>query len=158
MTQKFSDQRANQFMNQKSFIEKYEFLIPLLLFITFPAFTLPGITWGAPSVWNPDEIVVRSIKALHGEWKSSEIIFNSPDLPQYVMFWLGRAILALGYSDTEILIASRILSAVLGGSIIVLVYIIARRAGENTYVSGLGGLFLLCVSDLSNNSRFAHND
>ncbi len=145
-------------MNQKSFIEKYEFLIPLLLFITFLAFTLPGITWGAPSVWNPDEIVVRSIKALHGEWKFSEINFNYPDLPQYVMFWLGRAILALGYSDTEILIASRILSAVLGGSIIVLVYIIARRAGENTYVSGLGGLFLLCVSDLSNNSRFAHND
>lgn len=138
----------------KKFFEKYEFLIPLLLFVLFLAFTLPGI----PNVFNPDEIVARSIKALHGEWQFSEINFNYPDLPQYVMFWLGKIVLALGYSDTEILFASRTLSAILAGLSIVLVYIMVRRAGENVYVAGLSGLLLLCVSDLSNNGRFAHND
>src|SRR5436190_8962788 len=130
-------------MNQATnkFFEKYEFLIPSLLFVIFLAFTLPGI----PNVFNPDEIVVRSIKALHGEWQFSEINFNYPDLPQYAMFWMGKAILALGYSDTEIVIVSRILSAILAGLTIVLVYIIVRRAGENIYVAGLSGLLLLCV-------------
>jgi dolichyl-phosphate-mannose--protein O-mannosyl transferase len=74
------------------------------------------------------------------------------------MFWLGKAILALGYSDTEVLIASRVLSAILAGSTLIIVYIIARRASGSIYVAGVSGLFLLCVSDLSNNGRFAHND
>jgi len=142
----------------KTFLEKYEFIIPLGLFILFLAFTLLGISWGAPSTWNPDEVVVRSIKALYGEWQFSEINFNYPDLPQYVMYWLGKAILSLGYSDTEILVASRALSAIIAGSTIIIVYIITRRAGGSIYLAGLSGLFLLCVSDLSNNGRFAHND
>lgn len=141
-----------------SSLEKNEFIVPLFLFLLFLAFTLPGISWGAPSIWHPDEIVVRSIKALHGEWKFSEINFNYPDLPQYVMFWLGKAILALGYSDGEILIASRVLSVVIAGATILLTYMIVRRAGGNIYLAGLSGLLLLCVSELSYNGRFAHND
>jgi hypothetical protein len=74
------------------------------------------------------------------------------------MFWLGKAILALGQTDKEILIASRVLSAVLAGLTIVLTYVIARRARGNFHVAGLSGLLLLCVSGLSNNGRFAHND
>ena len=62
-----------------SFLVRNDFLIPLTLFILFLAFTLPGMSsWGA---WHPDEIVVRSIKALHGEWQFSEINFDYPDLP-----------------------------------------------------------------------------
>lgn len=141
-----------------SLLEKYEFLIPLMLFLLFLAFTLPGIFWGAPSIWHPDEIVVRSIKALYGEWKFSEINFDYPDLPQYAMFWLGKIVLALGYTGTEVLIASRVLSAVLAGLTIVLVYIITRRVGGNVYVAGLSGLLLVCVSELTHNGRFAHND
>lgn len=138
--------------------QRYEFIVPLALFLLFLAFTLPGISWGAPDVWHPDEIVVRSIKAVHGDWKFSEINFDYPDLPQYTMFWLGKLILALGYTDTEILVASRVLSAVLAGLTIILTYIIARRAGGDVRVAGLGGLFLLCVSEMSHNGRFAHND
>jgi 4-amino-4-deoxy-L-arabinose transferase-like glycosyltransferase len=145
-------------MSEKSFLSKNEFIFPLCLFLIFLAFTLPGISWGAPSVWHPDEIVVRSIKALHGEWRFSEINFNYPDLPQYVMYGLGKAILALGYSDTEILIASRVLSAVLAGLTIILTYIIARRIGASVLIAGLAGLLLLCVSELTHNGRFAHND
>src|SRR4030095_14205121 len=142
----------------KNFLEKYEFLIPLLLFIIFLALTLPGISWGAPNMWHPDEIVVRSIKALHGEWKFSEINFDYPDLPQYAMFWLGKIILALGQADKEVLIASRVLSAVLAGLTVVLTYVITRRVGGNIYVGGLSGLLLICVSEMEHNGRFAHND
>ena len=114
-----------------------------MLFLVFLILTLPGISWGGLSGWHPDEIVVRSIKALHGQWQFDEINFDYPSLPQYVMFGLGKVILGLGYTDLEVLIASRVLSAVLAGLTIVLVYFITRRLTRNVYVSGLSGLFLL---------------
>jgi len=143
---------------KKSFLEKYEFIIPLALFTLFLAITLPGIAWGAPDVWHPDEIVTRSIKALHGEWRFGEINFDYPDLPQYAMFGLGKVVLALGQTDTEALIASRVLSAVLAGLTIVLTYIITRRISGDILLAGISGTLLLCVSEMTHNGRFAHND
>lgn len=140
------------------FFEKYEFVIPLGLFLLFLVITLPGISWGAPNAWNPDEIVVRSIKALHGEWVFDEINFDYPSLPQWVMFWLGKALLYFGKTDTEIWIASRVLSAALAGLTIVLTYFITRRMGHPAYLAGLSGLLLLSVSEMTHNGRFAHND
>ena len=141
-----------------SILERYEFIIPLSLFLLFLAFTLPGISWGGLNGWHPDEIVVRSIKALHGQWKFDEINFDYPSLPQYVMFGIGKVILAMGYTDMEVLIASRVLSAVLAGLTIILTYFITRRISNNIYVSGLSGLLLLSVSEMTHNGRFAHND
>lgn len=140
------------------FLQKYEFLLPLGLFLLFLAFTLPGISWGAPVIWHPDEIVFRSIKALHGEWQFSEINFDYPDLPQYAMFFLGKLLLALGKTDGDVLVAARVLSAVLAGLTVVVTYLIARRIGGSLGVAGLSGLFLICVSPMSHNGRFAHND
>lgn len=140
------------------FLEKIEFIFPLALFIIFLAITLPGISWGAPAVWHPDEVVVRSMKALHGEWKFDEINFDYPSLPQYTMFGLGKIILGIGYTDHEVLVASRVLSAVLAGLTIVLTYFITRRITDNIYMAGLSGLLLLSVSEMTHNGRFAHND
>jgi len=149
-------------MNQKTrqaFFEKYEFLIPLGLVMLFLALTLPGISWGAPSTWHPDEIVVRSIKALFdAEYRFDEVNFDYPTLPQYVMYGLGKVILSLGYSDKEILVSARVLSAILAGLTVILTYLIARRAGGNIWVAGLSGLLLICVSEMEHNGRFAHND
>jgi hypothetical protein len=139
-------------------LEKVEFLLPLTLFILFLAITLPGISWGAPSVWHPDEVVVRSMKALHGEWQFDEINFDYPSLPQYAMYGLGKVILGLGYSDCEVLVASRVLSALLAGLTIILTYFITRRITNNVYLAGLSGLLLLGVSEMTHNGRFAHND
>jgi hypothetical protein len=146
------------FQRIETFLEEREWIIPWGLFAVFMAFTLPGIAWGAPNGWHPDEIVVRSIKALYGEWRFSEINFDYPDLPQYAMFFLGKLFLALGQTNKEILIGSRVLSALLAGLTILLVYVIARRMGGSVFVAGLAGLLLLCVSELSHNGRFAHND
>jgi hypothetical protein len=149
-------------MNQKmekTFFEKYEFLIPFLLFILFLTLTLPGISWGAPNTWHPDEIVVRSIKALFDpEYHFDEVNFDYPTLPQYVMYGLGKVILALGYTEKEILVSARVLSAILGGLTVLLTYLIARRAGGSIWVAGLSGLLLICVSEMEHNGRFAHND
>lgn len=141
-----------------AFFEKHEWVLPLGLFVLFLAFTLPGISWGAPSVWHPDEIVVRSIKALYGEWQFSDINFDYPDLPQYTMFFLGKLVLALGGTNGDILVASRVLSALLAGLTVVITYIIARRIGGGITVAALSGLLLICVSEMSHNGRFAHND
>ncbi|MEW6286488.1 MAG: phospholipid carrier-dependent glycosyltransferase [Chloroflexota bacterium] len=142
----------------QTILQKYEFILPLGLFLLFLAFTLPGISWGAPSVWHPDEIVVRSINALTSGYQFSETNFDYPDLPQYAMYYLGKIVFALGYSVTEMLIAARVLSAVLAGLTVVLTYLIARRIGGSVTVAGLSGLFLICVSEMSHNGRFAHND
>jgi len=141
-----------------SFLEKNEWVLPLGLFLIFLALTLPGISWGAPSAWHPDEIVVRSINALNSDYKFSETNFDYPDLPQYTMFFLGKLILALGYGEREILVASRVLSAVLAGLTVVITYIIARLIGAGTKTAGLSGLFLMSVSEMPHNGRFAHND
>lgn len=146
-------------MNQKAFLEKYEFLIPLGLFMLFLSLTLPGISWGAPDTWHPDEIVVRSMKALFdAEYRFDEVNFDYPTLPQYVMYGLGKLVLGLGYSDREILISARVLSAILAGLTILLTYLITRRVGGSVYVAGLSGLVLICVSEMEHNGRFAHND
>ncbi|HAV77149.1 MAG TPA: hypothetical protein DCX53_07330, partial [Anaerolineae bacterium] len=143
---------------QKPFLEKHEWTLPLGLFIFFLLLTLPGISWGAPSVWHPDEIVVRSINAVTGNYQFSETNFDYPDLPQYTMFFLGKFVIALGYAEGQILVASRILSAVLAGLTVVITYIIARRIGGSVLVAGLSGLLLISVSEMSHNGRFAHND
>ncbi len=146
------DQKIN-----KPFFEKYEFVIPLALFVAFLALTLPGISWGAPSTWHPDEIVVRSIKALvEPGYRFDEGNYDYPTLPQYAMYALGKVVLALGFADP--LVPARILSAVLAGLTVVMAYILARRVGGSVYVAGLSGLLLICVSEMEHNGRYAHND
>ena len=137
---------------------KFDCVIPLALLVIFLAFTLPGISWGAPDTWHPDEIALRSIKALHGEWEFSTINFDYPDLPQYTMYWLGRIVLGLGQTDREALIAMRVLSALLAGLTVVLTYFITRRLNGSVAVAALSGLLLICVNALPHNGRFAHND
>ena len=138
-----------------SFLARNEFLIPLGLFVVFLAATLPGIAWGE---WHPDEVAIRAIKALHGEWQIGEVNFDYPLLPQYVVYGLGRILLAYGYTDSEILVAARVLSAGMAGLTVVLTYFLARRAGAGILTAGLSGLFLLCVTELAHHGRFAHND
>ncbi len=140
------------------FLEKHEYIVPLVLFLVFLAVTLPGISWGYPDGWHPDEIVIRAIWALRGEWQFSEINFDYPDLPQYVMLGLGKLVLAFGYGEADIRVAARVLSAVLAGLTIVLTYNLTRRISGDVRIAGLSGLLLLSVSALSHNGRFAHND
>lgn len=140
------------------FLEKYEFIIPLILFALFLAFTLPGISWGAPGIWHPDEVVYIAIKALYEGTDFDASNFNHPHLPIYAMLGLGKTLVALGQTDKEVLIGARVLSAGLAGLTIVLAYLIPRRMGKNIYVSALSGLLLLSVSEMSHNGRFAHND
>ena len=44
------------------FLERYEVIIPLLLFVLFLAASLPGVNWGLPALWNPDELVWSHMK------------------------------------------------------------------------------------------------
>ena len=140
------------------FLQRYEFIIPILLFVLFLLCTLPGISWGAPSIWHPDEVIYIAIKALHEGTEFDASNFNHPHLPIYAMLGLGKILVAFGQTDKEVLIGARVLSAVLSGLTIVLAYLIPRRMGRNIYVSALSGLLLLSVSEMSHNGRFAHND
>jgi len=154
----------NLVMNQPArradqpFLEKHEFVIPLTLFLIFMAFTLPGISWGAPNIWHPDEVVYISIRSLHSDVDFDSSNFNHPHLPIYAMLGLGKLLLAMGQTDKEVLIAARILSAVLVGLTIVLTYTIPRRMGYNITIAGMSGLLVLINSEMIHNGHFAHND
>ena len=141
-----------------SFLVRNEFLIPLALFALFLALALPGIAWGAPDRWHPDEIVYIAIRALQADYDFDASNFNHPHLPIYIMLGLGKLLLAFGQTEKEVLIAARMYSAVLVGLTIVLAYLIPRRMGYNVRISALSGMLVFVNSEMIHNAHFAHND
>jgi hypothetical protein len=150
--------RRRSLASLDSVLSRHEFLIPLFFFIAFMALTLPGISWGAPAVWHPDEVVIRSLKALQGDWAYYEANYNHPFLPQNLMYLVGRLVLTLGGTMAGALDAARVISAVLLGLSIVLVYHITRRLGASIYIAALSSLLLLVASEMVHNGHFAHTD
>jgi len=142
------------------FLIRYEKFVPLALFLLFLLVTVPGISWGAPSLWNPDELVWRVNMALGGEMKfdESEPDFNYPSLPKHIMYGVGWLVSQAGGSTADIIVSARLISVLLGGLTVILIYSIAKLASENIYVRLLAAFFALSNTALAHNARFAHND
>jgi len=142
------------------FLVRYEKFIPLGLFLIFLLVTVPGISWGAPSLWNPDELVWRVNMALGGEMKfdETEPDYNYPSLPKQVMYGVGWLVQQAGGSQTDIIVSARLISVLLGGLTILLIYAITKLASENIYVRLLAAFLALSNTALAHNARFAHND
>lgn len=143
-----------------AFLRQYDFLAPLALFILFIAVSTPGISWGAPALWNPDELVWRVNDALHGEtiFDVTEPDFNYPSLPKHVMYLIGMVTYGMGQSDYAFIVAARLFSAFLGAMVALLVYVIARRIGAGKRTATLAGVIYILSGVVSANARFAHND
>jgi 4-amino-4-deoxy-L-arabinose transferase-like glycosyltransferase len=135
-------------------------ILPGLIFLLFLAFSLPGVNWGVPALWNPDELVWRADSALRGEmvFDETEPDFNYPSLPKYVMFGIGRLTYGMGYSSSIFIIAARSFSALLGALSAVLIYYLARLIGATMSTSALAGLLYIVSGVAVTNGRFAHND
>lgn len=149
-------------MQQKltNFIVRNEVLLPAFIFLLFLAVSVPGVNWGVPALWNPDELVWRVDSALRGEiiFDKTEPDFNYPSLPKYVMFGVGKVVYSLGYSSSKFFIAARLVSAFLGAVSGVLVYYLARTIGADMLTSALAGLLYISSGIAAANARFAHND
>jgi len=149
-------------MRQKitNFVFRKETLLPAFIFLLFLAVSIPGVKWGVPALWNPDEVVWRVDSALRGEiiFDETEPDFNYPSLPKYVMYGVGRIVYGMGYSRSIFFIAARLVSALLGAMSGVLIYYLARAIGVNMPISALAGLFYVASSIAAANARFAHND
>ncbi|MBI5823956.1 MAG: phospholipid carrier-dependent glycosyltransferase [Chloroflexi bacterium] len=143
-----------------SFFSRYEFSIPLFIFFMFLAVSLPGVGWGAPALWNPDELVWRVDSALRGEmiFDVTEPDFNYPSLPKYVMYAIGSLVYGTGRSSFAFIVAARAFSCLLGALAGILVYSTARMIGANKRISALAGLFYIASGVAAANGRFAHND
>jgi hypothetical protein len=152
-------QPTMKFELEKFFI-KYEKFIPLVLFLLFFAVTVPGISWGAPDLWNPDELFWRVNMALGGEMKfdETEPDFNYPSLPKHIMYGVGWLVGKAGGSQETILISARLISVLLGGLTVILIYFLTKMASENVYIRLLSAFFALSSTVLVHNARFAHND
>ncbi|MDP1715419.1 MAG: phospholipid carrier-dependent glycosyltransferase [Anaerolineales bacterium] len=149
-------------MQQKltGFMIRNEVLLPVFIFLLFLAVSLPGVNWGVPALWNPDEMVWRVDMALGGymQFDETEPDFNYPSLPKYVMLGIGKLVYGMGYSRSIFYIAARSFSALLGALSGVLIYYLARTIGANVWTSGLAGLLYIASGLAAANGRFAHND
>lgn len=142
------------------FFSRYEFVIPLFIFVIFLAVSLPGNSWGAPALWNPDELIWRVDQALAGnmQFDVTEPDFNYPSLPKYVMYAIGYVTYGMGRSGYAFIVAARTFSAVLGALAGGLIYYLARMIGANKRTSTLAGLLYVASGIAAANGRFAHND
>jgi dolichyl-phosphate-mannose--protein O-mannosyl transferase len=142
------------------FLVRYEQFIPFALFLIFLLVTVPGISWGAPSLWNPDELVWRVNMALGGEMKfdETEPNFNYPSLPKHIMYGVEWLVKQAGGSQADLIVSARLTSVLLGGLTVILIYLIAKLASKNIYVPLLAAFFALSDTALAHNARFAHND
>ena len=120
-----------------SSLRRHDFLAPLVLFALFIAVSLPGISWGAPALWNPDELVWRVVSAFRGEtvFDVTEPDFNYPSLPKHVMYAIGLVTYGMGQSDFAFIVAARLISQLLGALVAVLVYMIARKIGASKWTA-----------------------
>lgn len=141
-------------------IHNNEWLLPLFIFLLFLAVSLPGVSWGAPALWNPDELIWRVDSALRGEmvFDVTEPDFNYPSLPKYVMYAIGSFVYSTGRSSFAFIVAARSFSCLLGALAGALVYSTTRMIGANRPTSTLAGLLYVASSIAAANGRFAHND
>ncbi len=143
-----------------SFVSRNEKLIPVFIFLLFLAASVPGVNWGVPALWNPDEMIWRVDSALRGEiiFDETEPDFNYPSLPKYVMFGIGKIVYGMGGTPSDFYISARVFSALLGAVAGVLVYFMARTIGMDVLTSALAGLLYVSSGVAAANGRFAHND
>lgn len=143
-----------------TFIDRSERFVPFFLFLLFLLVSIPGVNWGVPALWNPDELVWRVVEALDGEiiFDETEPDFNYPSLPKYVMFGIGKIVYGLGFSSSILIISARVFSAILGAAAAVLIYRLARTIGMKVTASALAGLLYIASGVAPANGRFAHND
>jgi len=141
-------------------ILKNEIFLQALLVVLFLVAALPGVEWGTPNLWNPDELVWRAAQALNGEmvFDQTEPDYNYPSLPKYVMYGVGKMTYALGYSRADFIIAARGVSALLGALVAALVYRLTRWSGGGARAAFLAGVFYIASGVSAANARFAHND
>ena len=137
---------------------RYSFLIPLFLVILFFLLVAPGIRWGVPGQWHPDELIKKVDNALAGREQFDTVNFDYPSLPKYIMLVVSKAAIALGAQRAGIMLAARLASVVLGALCVLLAYAITRRMGGSPLAGGLAGLLVISSSEMALNARFAHND
>jgi hypothetical protein len=144
----------------REYIISSEKLLPISIFLLFLAVSIPGVNWGVPALWNPDELVWRVDSALRGEiiFDQTEPDFNYPSLPKYVMYGVGKIVYGMGYSRSDFFISARVFSAVLGAVSGVLIYYLARTIGIDVLTSALAGFLYIASGVAAVNGRFAHND
>ncbi len=61
-----------------------DWLYSVLFFILFAAVSIPGIDWGVPSFWHPDELIKNVDKMIRGVYQLDATYFNHPFLPIHV--------------------------------------------------------------------------
>jgi hypothetical protein len=147
----------NKFTN---FFSRNEILLQVFLFALFLATAIPGVKWGTPNLWNPDEMVWRASNALNGEliFDETEPDFNYPSLPKYVMYSIGKVVYWAGYTRADFIVAARVFSALLGAISAVAIYQLAKTIGLNAMYAFLAGLLYIASGVAPANGRFAHND
>jgi len=148
----------NKLIKINNFLQRAEKFIPLALFLFFLLITLPGLSWGAPGIWNTDELVHWVDRAIQGTTPIDFENFDYPSLPKWGMYAIGKVMYWVGFTKTSFMLAVRFISVVLGGLVVMIGYRLARLIGGSIYSALLAALLIATSSEMAINARFAHND
>lgn len=141
-----------------SFLTKYEKYIPVILALLFIAITIPGISWGFPKRLHPHEVIKYVFRHLDRGYLFDTEQFLYPSLPKYVMLGGANVVLWFKGTQTDIYLAARLISVLLGGLMVAFTYHLTRRAGGGVVTALFAGLLLMANSQMAMDARFAHND
>ena len=137
---------------------QFDRIAPVLLALLFVAITLPGLSWGVPSYWHPDELARNVDKMIHGVYRIDATFFNHPFLPKHIYAWIGRLVMQFGDSRQAYILLVRFLNLVLAGGIIGMAYLVTRASGAGILAGVWAAAFTFSSSEISLNARIAHDD
>ena len=139
-------------------LSKKDFVIIIVFLIIFLLITIPGIDWGAPGIWNPDEIIKKVAFSYNENPPFDQNDLTYPDLPLFIMTFIANLIANLGKGNFAIIVGIRAFSVFLGSIILISTYFVAAKLTSNRWVGITASLLIITNNEYVINSRFAHND
>jgi len=139
-------------------LKRQDLFLIIALMIFFICITTPGIAWGTPDFWHPDELAKNVDKQLNGIYKVDEAYFNHPFLPSNVMLIVGKIIYKLGYSRTVFILTVRFINVFLSAGIVALGYLLTRLVGGGVFAALIAAGLVISSSEIALNARIAHDD
>ncbi len=139
-------------------IEKKDHKIIIAITLLFLLVAIPGIDWGAPGLWNPDELIRRIDFSNIDQPQFNQSDLTYPALPLFLMTIIGNIITFLGKGQYSIMVGVRLISVFLGLLIILSTYLLITRMTSNRKIGILSSIFILTNNIFLINSRYAHND
>lgn len=120
------------------------------------ALNYPGLSWGLPGMWHPDE----ALRTIVGAIRKGEIPYNHPHYPNLYLYFLYAAwkFLSPFFSWAFTAICLRAISLLISSFVLVLIFLVSRNCGLSKWTSLIASTLLMTSTGFSDIAHFAHNN